>query len=53
MTQFGPDVSQHVKAVSQFVDAGFTRVSLIQVGGGLKTEFIAWAQDEPPARGEL
>jgi G6PDH family F420-dependent oxidoreductase len=50
----GPDVSQHVKAVSQYVTAGFTHVSLVQVGGGHQAEFIEWGRDELlPALREL
>jgi G6PDH family F420-dependent oxidoreductase len=50
----GPDVGQHVKAVKQYVDAGFTHVALVQVGGGAQAEFIRWAQDELlPALREL
>lgn len=54
MVSCGPDVGQHVKAVRQYVDAGFTHISLVQVGGGQQAEFIAWAQNELlPALREL
>jgi G6PDH family F420-dependent oxidoreductase len=50
----GPDVGQHVTAVKQYVDAGFTHVALVQVGGGSQDEFIPWAREELlPALREL
>lgn len=50
----GPDAGQHAKAVKQYVDAGFTHVALVQVGGGSQAEFITWARDELlPALREL
>jgi G6PDH family F420-dependent oxidoreductase len=42
----GSDVSDFVKAVRQFVDAGFTDVALVQVGGDHQQPFIDWAQSE-------
>ena len=42
----GPDVGQHAEAVKQYVNAGFTHVTLVQVGGGSQGEFIGWAQEE-------
>jgi G6PDH family F420-dependent oxidoreductase len=42
----GPDVSAHVAAVQPFVDAGFTHVALVQVGGETQPEFIAFAERE-------
>jgi G6PDH family F420-dependent oxidoreductase len=42
----GPDVKRHVEAVQQFVDAGFTHVALIQIGGDQQQPFIQWAKDE-------
>jgi G6PDH family F420-dependent oxidoreductase len=42
----GPDVKRHVEAVQQFVDAGFTHVALVQIGGGHQKEFISWAHDD-------
>lgn len=50
----GPDTSQHVKAVKQYVDAGFTHVALVQVGAERQHDFIAWAENELlPALREL
>jgi G6PDH family F420-dependent oxidoreductase len=42
----GPDVGQHVKAVKEYVDAGFTHVALVQIGAEKQHEFIAWADEE-------
>jgi G6PDH family F420-dependent oxidoreductase len=40
----GPDVAAHVEAVRPFVDAGFTHVALVQVGGETQPEFLAFAE---------
>jgi G6PDH family F420-dependent oxidoreductase len=42
----GPDVEAHVQAVRQFVDAGFTHVALVQVGGDSQDAFMSWASSE-------
>jgi hypothetical protein len=42
----GPDVEAHVQAVQEFVDAGFTHVAVVQVGGDTQPDFIAWAEQE-------
>jgi G6PDH family F420-dependent oxidoreductase len=42
----GPDVAAHVEAVRPFVDAGFTHVALVQVGGDTQPEFLRFAADE-------
>lgn len=42
----GPDVEQHVAAVMKFRDAGFTDVTLVQVGGDRQQEFLHWASGE-------
>jgi G6PDH family F420-dependent oxidoreductase len=42
----GPDTSQHVEAVKQYVDAGFTHVALVQVGADRQHDFISWAAQE-------
>ncbi len=50
----GPDVEAHVEAVRGFVDAGFTDVAVVQVGGGSQPAFLDWAQRElVPALREL
>jgi G6PDH family F420-dependent oxidoreductase len=50
----GPDTGQHVKAVRQYVDAGFTHVALVQVGAQTQRDFLAWASAELlPALREL
>jgi G6PDH family F420-dependent oxidoreductase len=42
----GPDVDRHVEAFKKYVDAGFTHVALIQIGGDSQPEFLNWAQRE-------
>jgi G6PDH family F420-dependent oxidoreductase len=42
----GPDVKRHVDAVQEFVDAGFTHVALVQIGGDHQQPFISWAENE-------
>lgn len=42
----GPDVEEHVEAVRPFLDAGFTEVALVQIGGDHQEPFIRWAEDE-------
>jgi G6PDH family F420-dependent oxidoreductase len=42
----GPDVAEHVKAVQKFIDAGFTDVAVMQVGGDTQPEFLDWAERE-------
>ncbi|THA71207.1 LLM class F420-dependent oxidoreductase [Streptomyces sp. A0958] len=42
----GDDVGQFVEAVRPFVDAGFTEVALVQIGGGHQKPFIDWAQEK-------
>lgn len=42
----GPDVAAHVEAVRPFVDAGFTHIALVQVGGQTQPEFLRFAEAE-------
>lgn len=42
----GPDIDRHVAAIRKYVDAGFTHVALVQVGGGLQGMFLDWAERE-------
>lgn len=42
----GPDVDEHVAAIEKFVDAGFTHVAVVQIGGDTQQDFIAWAEAE-------
>jgi G6PDH family F420-dependent oxidoreductase len=42
----GPDVEEHVEKIRPFLDAGFTEVALVQIGGDHQTAFIAWAQEK-------
>lgn len=50
----GPDVGAHVEAMRPFVDAGFTHVALVQVGGVTQPDFINFAEREllPALRAE-
>jgi G6PDH family F420-dependent oxidoreductase len=42
----GPDVAAHVESVRPFVDAGFTHVALVQVGGDTQPDYVEFAQRE-------
>ncbi len=42
----GSDVEDFVEAVRAFVDAGFTHVAMVQVGGENQRSFIDWARAE-------
>jgi G6PDH family F420-dependent oxidoreductase len=42
----GPDVGEHVKAVQKFIDAGFTDVAVVQIGGDTQPAFLDWAEHE-------
>jgi G6PDH family F420-dependent oxidoreductase len=42
----GPDVEEHVEAIRPFLDAGFTEVALVQIGGEHQEPFLRWARDE-------
>jgi G6PDH family F420-dependent oxidoreductase len=42
----GPDVEEHVEKIRPFIDAGFTEVALVQIGGEQQSEFIEWAERE-------
>lgn len=42
----GPALDAHVEAVKQFVDAGFTHVAVVQIGGGHPEPFLEWAESE-------
>jgi G6PDH family F420-dependent oxidoreductase len=42
----GPDVAAHVEAVRPFVEAGFTHVALVQVGGETQPGYLAFAERE-------
>ena len=50
----GPDVNVHVEAVKKFIDAGFTHVAVVQIGGEHQDPFFPWAERELlPALREL
>ncbi|HEX6499433.1 MAG TPA: TIGR03557 family F420-dependent LLM class oxidoreductase [Micromonosporaceae bacterium] len=40
----GPDLDRHVEAVREYVRAGFSHVSLVQVGGAGQADFLDWAE---------
>jgi G6PDH family F420-dependent oxidoreductase len=42
----GPDVEEHVEKIRPFIDAGFTEVALVQIGGEAQGEFMGWAEKE-------
>ena len=42
----GPDVDRHVEAVSAFLDAGFTDVAVVQIGGDHQDAFLDWAETD-------
>ncbi|MCW2495905.1 LLM class F420-dependent oxidoreductase [Jatrophihabitans sp.] len=42
----GPDLDAHVAAIREFVDAGFTDVAVVQIGGDTQPEFLDWAEKE-------
>jgi len=42
----GPDVEAHVKAVQEYVAAGFTDVAVVQIGGDTQPGFLDWAERE-------
>jgi G6PDH family F420-dependent oxidoreductase len=42
----GPDLDRHVAAVRRFVDAGFTHVALVQIGGALQGQFLDFCEKE-------
>ena len=50
----GPDIKAHVEAVKPFVEAGFTHVAVVQIGGEYQEMFFPWAERELlPALREL
>jgi G6PDH family F420-dependent oxidoreductase len=40
----GDDVEAFVEAVRPFVEAGFTEVALVQIGGDTQRDFLQWAE---------
>jgi G6PDH family F420-dependent oxidoreductase len=40
----GPDLEEHVEAIRPFIDAGFTEVAVVQIGGEHQESFIRWAE---------
>ena len=48
----GPDIEEHVEKIRPFLQADFTEVALVQIGGDHQDAFIQWAQAKllPPLR---
>jgi G6PDH family F420-dependent oxidoreductase len=42
----GPDVQEHVEKIRPFIDAGFTEIALVQIGGDTQQGFTEWAERE-------
>lgn len=42
----GPDVDRHAEAVRRYLEAGFTHVAVVQVGGDHQEEFLDFAEKE-------
>lgn len=42
----GPDTGAHVAAVKKFVEAGFTHVAVVQIGGDAQDVFFDWAASD-------
>ena len=42
----GPDVEAHVAAIKPYIEAGFTEIALVQIGGDHQEPFIRWAEQE-------
>ncbi len=42
----GPGTAAHVEAVQPFVDAGYTHVALVQIGGDTQPAFLEWAESD-------
>ncbi|WP_421119434.1 LLM class F420-dependent oxidoreductase [Aquihabitans daechungensis] len=42
----GDDVGAVVEAAGAWVDAGFTHLAIVQIGGDAQDPFLAWSQDE-------
>jgi len=42
----GPEVADHVKSVQNFIDAGFTDIAVVQIGGETQPAFLDWAEAE-------
>jgi G6PDH family F420-dependent oxidoreductase len=42
----GPDVEEHVEKIKPYIDAGYTEIALIQIGGDQQQAFTGWAERE-------
>jgi G6PDH family F420-dependent oxidoreductase len=41
----GPDLEEHVEAIRPFIDAGFTEIALVQIGGDQQAAFLRWSEE--------
>ena len=41
----GPDIEEHVEKIRPFLNAEFTEVAFVQIGGDHQDTFVRWAQD--------
>ncbi len=41
----GSDVQEFVDAVGSFVEAGFTHIALVQIGGEAQEPFLTWSKE--------
>ena len=42
----GPDVGEHVQKIKPFLEAGFTEIAVVQIGGAHQDQFFPWAERE-------
>ncbi len=42
----GPDVAEHVEKAKPYIEAGFTELAFVQIGGDHQEGFISWAERE-------
>lgn len=42
----GADVGEYVEKIRPYLDAGFTEIALVQIGGDQQAAFIRWAERE-------
>lgn len=42
----GPDLDAHIQGIKKFVEAGFTHVAVVQIGGHHQDQFLDWSERE-------
>jgi G6PDH family F420-dependent oxidoreductase len=42
----GPQVSDHIKSIQRYIDAGYTDIAVVQIGGDTQPDFLDWAEHE-------